>query len=300
MNNRTSRSIVSGASRLIATIPHDLRIAPYRQIITHVEDRLRLRLDQSAMLRKRWTLSAPTDRGTWVRIEARSPEQVAARGWGGVEAAESLVGVAKPEWYQAVSWREAGTRVWWRADETELVPDSPIWLAGTLPAEPDLSAAWWARLRGSLGALSRQSTTRLGNLPGGIVGEAYLNALIERAARALGAASPRPVSFEWAPAHADLTWANLTGPRCWLLDWADWGMAPRGLDAATLLLHSLAVPTLAARIRKEFAADLNSHSGRLVLLALCGHLATDAGKRAPALPEPVRREARRQLDMLTR
>ncbi|MFD1052127.1 hypothetical protein ACFQ1S_44420, partial [Kibdelosporangium lantanae] len=24
---------------------------------------------------------------------------------------------------------------------------------------------------------------------------------------------------EWVPAHADLNWANVTGPDCWVLDW---------------------------------------------------------------------------------
>lgn len=26
---------------------------------------------------------------------------------------------------------------------------------------------------------------------------------------------------EWAVAHADISWANLTAPECWLLDWED-------------------------------------------------------------------------------
>jgi len=55
---------------------------------------------------------------------------------------------------------------------------------------------------------------------------------------------------EWAPAHANLTRANLTGPQCRLLGWEDSGLAPRGLDATTLLLASLAVPTLARRVRQ--------------------------------------------------
>ncbi|MEU0281813.1 hypothetical protein [Streptomyces sp. NPDC006195] len=31
---------------------------------------------------------------------------------------------------------------------------------------------------------------------------------------------------QWLPAYADLNWANMTGPRFCLVDWADWGMAP--------------------------------------------------------------------------
>jgi hypothetical protein len=35
---------------------------------------------------------------------------------------------------------------------------------------------------------------------------------------------------ECAVAHADLGWSNLTVPERWLLDWEDWGVAPRGGD----------------------------------------------------------------------
>ena len=46
--------------------------------------------------------------------------------------------IAKPAWYQGVSWCELGTQVRWRADEIELGTDEPIWLGAALPAEPDL------------------------------------------------------------------------------------------------------------------------------------------------------------------
>ncbi|TWD25432.1 hypothetical protein FB570_103216 [Streptomyces sp. T12] len=43
---------------------------------------------------------------------------------------------------------------------------------------------------------------------------------------------------EWRPAHADLTWANVTGPEFYSIDWEDRGIVPRELDAATLRGHS--------------------------------------------------------------
>lgn len=61
---------------------------------------------------------------------------------------------------------------------------------------------------------------------------------------------------EWRPAHADQTWANVTGPEFCMIDWEDWGMAPRGLDAATLWGHSLAVPALTERVWSERRPDL--------------------------------------------
>jgi hypothetical protein len=102
---------------------------------------------------------------------------------------------------------------------------------------------------------------------------------------------------EWTTAHADLTFANLTAPECWLLDWEDWGTAPRGLDAATLLVGSLAVPTLAGRIRREFADDLGSRSGQLVTLALCAELISYPDY-AGVLYEPAGQEARELLNTL--
>jgi hypothetical protein len=77
---------------------------------------------------------------------------------------------------------------------------------------------------------------------------------------------------EWATAHADLHWGNLTSPDCWLLDWEDWGVGPRGLDAATLWGFSLGVPALSERVRQEFRDDLNSRSGRLAQLLFCANV----------------------------
>jgi thiamine kinase-like enzyme len=66
---------------------------------------------------------------------------------------------------------------------------------------------------------------------------------------------------EWRPAHGDLHWSNLTAPACMLLDWEDWGTAPRAYDVATLLSYSFGNPTLFRRIEKEFAKELDTQSG---------------------------------------
>lgn len=47
---------------------------------------------------------------------------------------------------------------------------------------------------------------------------------------------------EWVTAHTDLHWGNLTAPDCYLLDWEDWGAAPRGYDAAVLWGFSYRFP----------------------------------------------------------
>jgi len=91
---------------------------------------------------------------------------------------------------------------------------------------------------------------------------------------------------EWATAHADLAWPNLTAPTCYLLDWEDWGVAPRGFDAATLRSESLAVPTLADRAYQERRTDLDSRSGQLAQLYHCAKLVS-AGERSGSLLAPA-------------
>ncbi|WTA38628.1 hypothetical protein OG936_27295 [Streptomyces sp. NBC_00846] len=78
-----------------------------------------------------------------------------------------------------------------------------------------------------------------------------------------------------------------------MIDWEDWGLAPRGLDAATLWGNSLAVPALADRVWSERRPDLTTKSGQLMALFFCAKV---TGPRAhPEDPrlEPARREAAR-------
>lgn len=51
-----------------------------------------------------------------------------------------------------------------------------------------------------------------------------------------------------------------------MFDWEDWGMAPRGLDAANLWDASLAAPDLAERVRSQRRGDLESRDGKLMTL----------------------------------
>ncbi|MGH3830646.1 MAG: hypothetical protein ACRDRS_09395 [Pseudonocardiaceae bacterium] len=101
-----------------------------------------------------------------------------------------------------------------------------------------------------------------------------------------------------AVAHADLAWANLTAPECWLLDWEDWGLAPRGWDAATLWGNSLAVPELVARVQREYRVDLGSRSGLLSQLYFCSEMISAGDDYAGPLAEPTRRETTRLISLL--
>jgi hypothetical protein len=85
----------------------DLRKQPVEDVLSHVENSLHLHLDPQTLVRKRRSLGARTNRGTWVRIEARPLAKIAAQGQvgDGIEAAARLYGIAKPTW----SLRSLGT-----------------------------------------------------------------------------------------------------------------------------------------------------------------------------------------------
>ena len=75
----------------------------------------------------------------------------------------------------------------------------------------------------------------------------------------------------WESAHGGLHWANVATPLC-LADWNDWGVAPRGLDAATLHAYALARPEVAGRIRALFADLLEGQRGRVAHLVVCARI----------------------------
>nr|WP_308213390.1 phosphotransferase [Streptoalloteichus tenebrarius] len=128
-----------------------------------------------------------------------------------------------------------------------------------------LSEQWWAGLNASLDALSERETTRVATVhtvP--LTQERFTREIVEVFGEVVDTVVP-----EWATAHGDLNWNNLTAPEFWLLDWEDWGLAPRGLDAAMLWASSWSVPELAERVARERAAELESRSGLLARLWAC-------------------------------
>lgn len=276
-------------SALISSGVFDLRQRDVEPVLIRVEQALGTRLNRRAAVRKRRSVGARTDRGTWVRIEARRPEKIAGQGWNGTECTAVLAGVSRPCWHAGVSWADPEAGFMWRADETDLVPDAPIKPAGPLWVDPELAEGWWATLDGSLTALAGHVTTRVATPDTVAITQEHLTGALTTAFPELSVADT--AVEEWCTAHADLNWANLTAPRCWVLDWEDWGRAPRGLDAANLWVCSLAVPALAARVRDLRRDDLQSRTGRLIsLYLLSGRM--NGGDRHQ---EPARTEAERLL-----
>lgn len=251
-------------------------------------------------MRKRRSLGARTDRDTWVRIEARPLAKIAAQGQAGdgMEAAARLYGIAKPEWFTAISWHDSLGQVVWRADEVELVTAAPVRSSGPLGSDVELSDEWWDTLGASLDNLARQRTIRIATPDIETITQNLVTTEINRA-------FPNQVDatitdHEWVTPHADLNWANLTSPECWIPDWEDHGLAPRGLDAATLWISSLTVPTLAERVYGERRADLETRSGKLMALFHCAKVLTDSGTATDPVFELAAREAAKLIADLQR
>ncbi|MCP3821374.1 hypothetical protein NLX86_25745 [Streptomyces sp. A3M-1-3] len=238
----------------------DLRKEPVEAVLDRVERSLGVRLDHETVVRKRRSVGARTDRGSWVRVERRGLDRIGVQGGDGTASAEALRGIAKPSWLAGVAWRDETEPVMWRADETELLPGAPVGSA-VVAEDPLLPEEWWAALNASLDALAAQHTNRIATPDT----ETLTQELVTETVHSVFPGVDTAVG-EWRPAHADFNWANMTAPVFCVFDWEDWGMAPCGLDAASLWGASLAVPALADRVRSERRDDLQSRDGKLMTL----------------------------------
>lgn len=250
---------------------YDLRYTDVRDVLDRVERMLDVHLDPSSMVRKRRTIGAATDLDTWVRIELRGTERmggpITGQGWG-IEAAQAIIGVARPQWFRGASWRGDPSRpgTMWRVDEIEHISGGERLRTsyGQLAPAERLPEAWWRALGDSINALTATETSRIATPDCQPVTTARVEAEIRQVFPEVG--DLRTDSWEWTTAHADLGWANLVGPRLWITDWEDWGQAPRGLDAANLWANSLSHPTLAAKVASQLETELISATGRIMAL----------------------------------
>ncbi|MEU1183070.1 hypothetical protein ABZ464_36610 [Streptomyces sp. NPDC005820] len=271
----------------------DLRVQPVGEILDRVGRSFQTDLDLNTVVRKRRSVGARTDRGTWIRVERRLLERIGDQGWNGTERAARLADIAQPAWQGCVVWQDPNEPVMWRADETELLPGSPVG-AAVLSDDPELADTWWQEFNDSLDALAAQHTGRTATPDTVTITQTLLTETIRTAF---------PDDFDttverWVPAHADLNWANMTAPTFCLFDWEDWGTAPRGLDSATLWGSSLAVPALADRVLHERRHDFESRDGKLMTLFTCAKiLGPGAHPEDPRL-EPARRRAEQVISEL--
>jgi hypothetical protein len=267
----------------------DLRKHDAAREIDQVERALNARLDRQTEIRKRRSIGFRSDRDTWVRIEQQPMSRFVERGNNGLERSVVLHGVTKPEWYQSVSWIDRAVDRMWRADETELIESRHVIPWGFLRESPALSAKWWRDLNSSLDALSEHAT-------------AHVAVHQSRITEVITATFPDVDTTidEWVTAHGDFYWQNLTAPKFCILDWEDWGAAPRGWDAASLWHDSLLVPPLADRVYSERQTDLDSRSGLLCRLMRCAEILTAPDGYADDFIEPSRTHAEHIIDQLSK
>jgi hypothetical protein len=155
------------------------------------------------------TAGFATNAGTWIRFQWRRHGVPVGRAWAGLEAASALGGVRRPELLRSFRWTDARRDLVWRAEEMTLVMSPVLAPGGSVLADPGLPDTWWASLRGSLSALAGNHTSKTS------MSQEHLS---RRIAEVYGDAVDTAVA-EWATAHADLHWGNLTAPECWILDW---------------------------------------------------------------------------------
>ncbi|SDK14974.1 hypothetical protein SAMN04488074_104380 [Lentzea albidocapillata subsp. violacea] len=272
---------------------YKLRNEPLDDVFAEVERALGVQLVRSRPTygTQGATVGLPTTADTWVRVAWRTPEGVHLQAWFGGEAASSIVGVRKPELYRSYRWIDQRRSVVWRADEAEIVSSTAVQSTGVIDHEPDILPTWWNDLKASLAALAEFQTRRVG------ISQKHVTRRINQV---FGDEGVKTEVDEWATAHAELHWGNVTGPEFCLLDWEAWGLGPRGLDAATLWGASLRVPAVADRVQEVFADDLNSRSGLLAQLLVCSNVVRiNSGTPTPSpLLEPARHEAKRLLAAL--
>ncbi|MFI8353871.1 hypothetical protein [Streptomyces cyaneofuscatus] len=199
------------------------------------------------------TIGSRTEGGHWLRVHCGETSKTPVPRNEGIALAEKRVSdkVSRPHLHQLFHW-EGGEY----AFEAQLIdyiaqpvisPETP-----DLTEDPGLPDTWWTALRTSLDALSAAEPPR----------ETVRQSWADRVfPEFLGV--PAPAITERVTGHGDLQWANLTHDPLVILDWERWGAVPVGYDPAMLYVNSLRVPTVADRIRVEFAHVLDTPAGRI-------------------------------------
>lgn len=208
----------------------------------------------------------------WLRLVSDPQGKSGGKLWEGPREAEQSLppAVPRPRLLGLCDWSADG---WdYRAEHYEFVTTPPVAKSPVLHRQADLPDTWWQDLHRALAHIALVDTGR----------QAVREQYIRRRVPEFTGITPGEIT--WTTAHGDLHWANLTGPALALLDWEGWGTAPLGYDAATLYLHSLPVPDVAERIRKEFAHVLDTPVGRIGELTACTEI-LQAAARVPFYAE---------------
>jgi hypothetical protein len=232
-------------------------------------------------------LIQPDGSPAWLKITAKGGK---TEHWHrrGEQLAQAIDGVPKPAILRELEWNFEGTDL--HAFVYSFMPSPSVqptpWVSAPMP---ELDDAWIAALAQSLRRVGEQPLTRWTVHPGPVarmVGQRF------------GRRAPYDVD-EWHMAHGDLHWGNVTAPALSLIDWEFYGAAPRGFDAAMLLMFASNDLELYERFETAFADDLNTRSGLIArLYTIAARLRRiEEGKSDPRHYRRLEREAERLLKL---
>jgi hypothetical protein len=217
----------------------------------------------------------------WLRVVSELSQWACGRAWTGNADANAIGGIAKPQLVGVTEWDEGSWRRQ-RAELLTLLPGSPAAPSADLTEPLALSPLWWRQLKASLQRLRTFPTERVS-----IASEAASRRLRE-------AFGIQETQFRVETVHGDLHWQNVLTPRFALIDWELWGRGQVHTDVASLLLHSLRIPSVFDRVAEMFAAELGSEDGRLAQLVVGARLLSRIrGGDFPELAHPLRKHLAR-------
>jgi hypothetical protein len=228
--------------------------------------------------------TTPAGEARWVRVAPVPDGRVWMRADSIGEAQALAERVAMPRLLDRVSWTEqdpddgAAERTV-RADAFEFVAEPPLSTEPWIDAAPPVPEEWWRELRRTHDVIASS----------GAAGPGRSARMVRRWVRKFAGDRLDTSVVRWVPAHGDLHWANLHGPRLVLSDWEAFSLAPAGFDAALLLTYSLGHAPTAARVRQVFGDALDGPEGHLAQVLAAAEVlsAVDHGFH-PHLDEPIR------------
>jgi hypothetical protein len=226
-------------------------------------------------------VTEPAGTPRWLRVESARPEWASGNAWQGASDANDLPAtIPRPRVLGVWEWASDGRRQ--RAELSTRLPGQATSDSDVLCRPITLPDAWWQALRTAVDELRPIPTNRV---------RTDQDTINTHTQAAFGTGLP---VRRWETVHGDLHWANLLAPELGILDWELWGRGPAGMDAASLLCHSLLVPEIADRVYATFADVLDSEDGRVAQLTVAAWMfgRIEQGDY-PHLWQPLREHAQR-------
>ncbi|WP_407555522.1 hypothetical protein QOM21_37305 [Streptomyces sp. Pv4-95] len=208
----------------------------------------------------------PDHGACWLRLISAPVEHAKGKLWEGTrDAAAAFPGVRKPALYGIHDGAERHG-IAYRAELTAFTDSPTCAPEPVLTGELELPETWWKSLSADLETIAATPTERV----------AVRRQWIDRALPQHAGVSA-PADIDWATAHGDCHFANLTTSGPTLLDFEGFGLAPVGYDPALLYAYSLLAPQTAHRIRTQFPI-LDTPTGHTALLVVAADLLQSASR----------------------